>query len=99
MAGYKGKSDSTVSGLGQGAHGQPRWGRKPVGETESPPGQAELVWGKGGKRMHVKNRPMDAILASRAPLQQPEIAPRKRLYPDGAYMIIGGQPIPTAKMA
>jgi len=52
-----------------------------------------LVRDKDGKRLHVKSRLMGESLVSREFLDQLEIAPQQRLYPDVAIMKIGGQSI------
>ena len=52
-----------------------------------------LVRDKDGKRLHVKSRLMGESLVSKEFLDQLEIAPQKRLYPDVAVMKIGGQSI------
>jgi len=52
-----------------------------------------LVRDKDGKRLHVKSRLMGESLVSRAFIDQLEIAPQQRLYPDVAVMKIGGQSI------
>lgn len=52
-----------------------------------------LVRDKDGKRLHVKSRLMGESLVSKEFLEQLEIAPQKRLYPDVAVMKIGGQSI------
>ena len=52
-----------------------------------------LVRDKDGKRLHVKSRLMGESLVSREFIDQLEIAPQERLYPDVAVMKIGGQSI------
>ena len=52
-----------------------------------------LVRDKDGKRLHVKSRLMGESLVGRKFLEQLEIAPQQRLYPDVAIMKIGGQSI------
>lgn len=52
-----------------------------------------LVRDKDGKRLHVKSRLMGESLVSKAFIDQLEIAPQTRLYPDVAIMKIGGQSI------
>ena len=52
-----------------------------------------LVRDKDGKRLHVKSRLMGESLVSKEFLDQLEIAPQERLYPDVAVMKIGGQSI------
>lgn len=52
-----------------------------------------LVRDKDGKRLHVKSRLMGESLVSKDFLDQLEIAPQVRLYPDVAVMKIGGQSI------
>ena len=52
-----------------------------------------LVRDKDGKRLHVKSRLMGESLVSKAFIDQLEIAPQMRLYPDVALMKIGGQSI------
>lgn len=52
-----------------------------------------LVRDKDGKRLHVKSRLMGESLVGKEFLEQLEIAPQKRLYPDVAVMKIGGQSI------
>ena len=48
-----------------------------------------LVRDKDGKRLHVKSRLMGESLVSKEFLDQLEIAPQQRLYPDVAVMKIG----------
>jgi len=52
-----------------------------------------LVRDKDGKRLHVKSKLMGESLVSKAFIDQLDIAPQKRLYPDVAVMKIGGQSI------
>jgi len=52
-----------------------------------------LVRDKDGKRLHVKSKLMGESLVSKEFLDQLEIAPQERLYPDVAIMKIGGQSI------
>jgi molybdenum storage protein len=52
-----------------------------------------LVRDKDGKRLHVKSRLMGESLVSKDFIDQLEIAPQQRLYPDVAVMKIGGQSI------
>lgn len=52
-----------------------------------------LVRDKDGKRLHVKSRLMGESLVGKEFLDQLEIAPQQRLYPDVAVMKIGGQSI------
>ena len=52
-----------------------------------------LVRDKDGKRLHVKSRLMGESLVSREFIDQLEIAPQERLYPNVAVMKIGGQSI------
>ena len=52
-----------------------------------------LVRDKDGKRLHVKSRLMGESLVSRAFIEQLEVAPQIRLYPDVAIVKIGGQSI------
>ncbi len=52
-----------------------------------------LVRDKDGKRLHVESRLMGESLVSKAFLEQLEIAPQERLYPDVAILKIGGQSI------
>lgn len=52
-----------------------------------------LVRDKDGKRLHVKSRLMGESLVGKEFLDQLEIAPQARLYPDVAVMKIGGQSI------
>jgi molybdenum storage protein len=52
-----------------------------------------LVRDKDGKRLHVKSRLMGESLVSKAFIDQLEIAPQLRLYPDVALLKIGGQSI------
>ena len=52
-----------------------------------------LVREKDGKRLHVKSRLMGESLVSKEFIDQLEIAPQERLYPDVAIMKIGGQSI------
>lgn len=52
-----------------------------------------LVRDKDGKRLHVKSRLMGESLVSKDFIDQLEIAPQERLYPDVAVMKIGGQSI------
>ncbi len=52
-----------------------------------------LVRDKDGKRLHVKSRLMGESLVGKEFLEQLEIAPQERLYPDVAVMKIGGQSI------
>ncbi len=52
-----------------------------------------LIRDKDGKRLHVKSRLMGESLVSKEFLDQLEIAPQQRLYPDIAIMKIGGQSI------
>ncbi|SMC96166.1 molybdenum storage protein [Desulfocicer vacuolatum DSM 3385] len=52
-----------------------------------------LIRDKDGKRLHVKSKLMGESLVSKEFLEQLEIAPQKRLYPDIAIMKIGGQSI------
>ncbi len=52
-----------------------------------------LVRDKDGKRLHVKSRLMGESLVSKEFIEQLEIAPQERLYPDVAVMKIGGQSI------
>lgn len=52
-----------------------------------------LVRDKDGKRLHVKSRLMGESLVSKTFLDQLEIAPQQRLYPDVAILKIGGQSI------
>ena len=52
-----------------------------------------LIRDKDGKRLHVKSRLMGESLVSNEFLENLEIAPQQRLYPDVAIMKIGGQSI------
>jgi molybdenum storage protein len=52
-----------------------------------------LVRDKDGKRLHVKSRLMGESLVSKEFLDQLDIAPQARLYPDVAILKIGGQSI------
>ncbi len=52
-----------------------------------------LVRDKDGKRLHVKSRLMGESLVSKTFLEQLEVAPQQRLYPDVAILKIGGQSI------
>ncbi len=52
-----------------------------------------LVREKDGVRLHVKSRLMGESLVSKEFIDQLEIAPQERLYPDVAVMKIGGQSI------
>ena len=52
-----------------------------------------LIRDKDGKRLHVKSRLMGESLVSKEFLNQLDIAPQERLYPDVAIMKIGGQSI------
>ncbi len=52
-----------------------------------------LVRDKDGKRLHVKSKLMGESLVGRKFLNQLDIAPQERLYPDVAIMKIGGQSI------
>lgn len=52
-----------------------------------------LVREKDGKRLHVKSALMGESLVSKAFIEQLEIAPQERLYPDVKIMKIGGQSI------
>ena len=52
-----------------------------------------LVRDKDGKRLHVKSKLMGESLVSKEFIDQLEIAPQERLYPDVAVMKIGGQSI------
>jgi molybdenum storage protein len=52
-----------------------------------------LIRDKDGKRLHVKSRLMGESLVSKTFLDQLEIAPQQRLYPDVAILKIGGQSI------
>lgn len=52
-----------------------------------------LVREKDGKRLHVKSALMGESLVSKEFIEQLEIAPQERLYPDIAIMKIGGQSI------
>jgi molybdenum storage protein len=52
-----------------------------------------LVRDKDGKRLHVKSKLMGESLVSKAFIDQLDIAPQERLYPDVAVMKIGGQSI------
>lgn len=52
-----------------------------------------LVRDKDGKRLHVKSKLMGESLVSREFIEQLEIAPQERLYPDVSLMKIGGQSI------
>ena len=52
-----------------------------------------LVRDKDGKRLHVKSRLMGESLVSRAFIDQLEIVPQERLFPDVALLKIGGQSI------
>jgi len=52
-----------------------------------------LVRDKDGKRLHVESRLMGESLVSKEFLEQLEIAPQERLYPDVAVLKIGGQSI------
>ena len=52
-----------------------------------------LVRDKDGKRLHVKSRLMGESLVSKEFIDQLDIAPQERLYPDVAVMKIGGQSI------
>ena len=52
-----------------------------------------LVRDRDGKRLHVKSRLMGESLVSKAFIDQLDIAPQQRLYPDVALMKIGGQSI------
>ena len=52
-----------------------------------------LVREKDGKRLHVKSRLMGESLVSKSFLENLEVAPQERLYPDVCLMKIGGQSI------
>jgi molybdenum storage protein len=52
-----------------------------------------LVREKDGRRLHVKSALMGESLVSREFIEQLDIAPQERLYPDIAVMKIGGQSI------
>jgi molybdenum storage protein len=52
-----------------------------------------LVREKDGKRLHVKSTLMGESLVSKEFIEQLDIAPQERLYPDIAIMKIGGQSI------
>jgi molybdenum storage protein len=52
-----------------------------------------LVRDKDGKRLHVKSKLMGESLVSKEFIDQLDIAPQERLYPDVAVMKIGGQSI------
>lgn len=52
-----------------------------------------LVREKDGKRLHVKSALMGESLVSKDFIEQLDIAPQERLYPDIAIMKIGGQSI------
>jgi molybdenum storage protein len=52
-----------------------------------------LIRDKDGKRLHVKSKLMGESLVSKAFIDQLDIAPQERLYPDVAVMKIGGQSI------
>jgi molybdenum storage protein len=52
-----------------------------------------LIRDKDGKRLHVKSRLMGESLVSREFIDNLDIAPQERLYPDVAVMKIGGQSI------
>ncbi|MEX1303194.1 MAG: uridine kinase [Desulfotignum sp.] len=52
-----------------------------------------LIRDKDGKRLHVKSRLMGESLVSKTFLDQLDIAPQQRLYPDVAILKIGGQSI------
>ena len=52
-----------------------------------------LIRDKDGKRIHVESRLMGESLVSKEFLENLEIAPQQRLYPDVAILKIGGQSI------
>lgn len=52
-----------------------------------------LVWEKDGKRLHVQSALMGESLVSKEFIEQLDIAPQERLYPDIAIVKIGGQSI------
>jgi len=52
-----------------------------------------LVWEKDGKRLHVESALMGESLVSKEFIEQLDIAPQERLYPDIAIVKIGGQSI------
>ena len=52
-----------------------------------------LVREKDGKRLHVKSALMGESLVSKEFIDNLDIAPQERLYPDVAIMKIGGQSI------
>jgi molybdenum storage protein len=52
-----------------------------------------LVRDKDGKRLHVKSRLMGESLVGKAFIEQLDIAPQMRLFPDVALLKIGGQSI------
>ena len=52
-----------------------------------------LIRDKDGKRLHVKSKLMGESLVGKEFLNQLEIAPQERLYPDVAIMKVGGQSI------
>jgi molybdenum storage protein len=52
-----------------------------------------LIRDKDGKRLHVKSRLMGESLVSKEFIDNLDIAPQKRLYPDVAVLKIGGQSI------
>lgn len=52
-----------------------------------------LVREKDGKRLHVKSRLMGESLVSKSFLENMDVAPQERLYPDVCLMKIGGQSI------
>ena len=52
-----------------------------------------LIRDKDGKRLHVKSRLMGESLVSKEFIDQLDIAPQERLYPDVAVLKVGGQSI------
>ena len=52
-----------------------------------------LVREKDGKRLHVKSRLMGESLVSKSFIENLEVAPQQRLFPDVCIMKIGGQSI------
>ena len=52
-----------------------------------------LVRERDGKRLHVKSRLMGESLVSRSFIEELEVAPQKRLFPDVNILKIGGQSI------
>ena len=52
-----------------------------------------LVRERDGKRLHVKSRLMGESLVSKSFIEELEVAPQQRLFPDVNILKIGGQSI------